>query len=201
MEFNRHPYAEGSHAFLSASKYHWLRYDEDKMIENFRNSQATALGTRKHEFAAEAIKLKQKLANSKMTMNMYINDAISFRMLPEQVLFFSHNAFGTADAISFREDRKTGRMLLRIHDLKTGVSKASFDQLIIYVAFFCLEYGMLPGEIDIELRIYQNDDIAYMGTIENPDGNELDLGDVVRAMGLIQRYDILIDQMREEAKL
>lgn len=201
MEFNKHPYAEGSHAFLSASKYHWLRYDEDKMIENFRNAQATALGTRKHEFAAEAIKLKQKLANSKMTMNMYINDAISFRMLPEQVLFYSRNAFGTADAISFREDRKSGRMLLRIHDLKTGVSKASFDQLIIYVAFFCLEYGVLPGEIDIELRIYQNDEIAYMGTIENPDENELDLGDVVRAMGLIQRYDILIDQMREEAKL
>ena len=30
---------------------------------------------------------------------------------------------------------------------------------MIYAALFCLEYKVKPGEIDMELRIYQNDDI------------------------------------------
>ena len=33
------------------------------------------------------------------------------------------------------------------------------EQLEIYAALFCLEYKVKPGDIDIELRIYQNDDI------------------------------------------
>jgi hypothetical protein len=32
-------------------------------------------------------------------------------------------------------------------------------QLEIYAALFCLEYGAKPGQIEIELRIYQNDAI------------------------------------------
>jgi hypothetical protein len=42
--------------------------------------------------------------------------------------------------------------------LKTGVTKPSFHQLEIYAALFCLEYKYKPGEIDIYLRLYQNDD-------------------------------------------
>ena len=35
------------------------------------------------------------------------------------------------------------------------------EQLLIYAALFCLEYKIKPGEIDMELRIYQNDEILY----------------------------------------
>ena len=30
MNFNRHSNIEGKHAFLGASKYHWINYDEEK---------------------------------------------------------------------------------------------------------------------------------------------------------------------------
>lgn len=32
---------------------------------------------------------------------------------------------------------------------------------MIYAALFCLEYKIKPGEINFELRIYQNDEILY----------------------------------------
>jgi hypothetical protein len=74
-------------------------------------------------------------------------------MTPEQLLFYSDNCFGHADTISFRRGK------LRIHDLKTGISQTSEKQLQIYAAIFCLEYGISPFEIEIELRIYQRDEI------------------------------------------
>ena len=86
---------------------------------------------------------------------LYVNDAIGYKMVPEQVLYFSENCFGTADAISFKE--KQG--ILRIHDLKTGESTTSMHQLEIYDALFCLEYGISPSEIEIENRIYQLDEV------------------------------------------
>lgn len=49
---------------------------------------------------------------------------------------------------------------LRIHDLKTGISKASMKQLDVYAAIFCLEYGYSPFDISIELRIYQREEIV-----------------------------------------
>ena len=84
---------------------------------------------------------------------MHVNDAIGYRMTPEQVLYYSENCFGTADAIKFSKD------FLRIHDLKTGDIPAHMQQLEIYTALFCLEYGIKPGDIGIELRIYQNNEI------------------------------------------
>lgn len=33
------------------------------------------------------------------------------------------------------------------------------EQLEIYAALFCLEYKIKPGDIRMELRIYQNDEI------------------------------------------
>ena len=59
--------------------------------------------------------------------------------------------------------------MLRIHDLKTGATPAHIEQLLIYAAFFCLEYRIKPGEIDIELRIYQNDEILY----HKPEADEI----------------------------
>ena len=155
MNFNKHFALKGQHALLSASKYHWINYDEEKVAEYYNKYMAAQKGTIIHDFAAQCITLGQKLPKSQKTLNMYVNDAIGFRMTPEQVLYFSDNCFGTADSISFRDGT------LRIHDLKTGVTPAHMEQLEIYAALFCLEYDIRPGDIVTELRLYQNDAILY----------------------------------------
>lgn len=153
MIFNRHSDLKGMHAFLGASKYSWTNYDDEKLDRTYLTSLAAQRGTELHAFAAEAIRLGIKLPRTSETLNRFVNDAIGYRMIPEQVLFVSDIAFGTADAVSFRRNK------LRIHDLKTGVTPTSIRQLEIYAAFFCLEYGFKPPTIDMELRIYQNDEV------------------------------------------
>ena len=155
MNFRTHSALEGRHAFLSASKYHWVNYSVEKLENAYRNYSAQILGTKFHEFAKKAIELGVQMPRSKSTLNLYINDAIKFKMTPEQPLYYSENAFGTADAICFDEEN----MVLRIHDLKTGVTKASFVQLEVYAALFCLEYGVNPYDIDFKLRIYQSNEV------------------------------------------
>ena len=163
MKFFKHSDLKGLHAFLGASKYHWLNYTPDKLINTYNNFMAAQRGTELHEFAATCIRLGQKLPKSKRTLNAFVNDAIGFHMTPEQVLFYSENCFGTADAISFRDN------FLRIHDLKSGVVPAHMEQLLIYDALFCLEYKEDPMKNKHELRIYQNDSID----IYNPPGDEI----------------------------
>ena len=104
MKFNDHSRLIGCHAFLSASQYHWVNYDDDKLIERFNTYQASQRGTQLHEFAATCIELGQRLPRSPKTLNLYVNDAIGFHMTPEQVLYYSENCFGTTDAICFRND-------------------------------------------------------------------------------------------------
>lgn len=118
MNFNNHSNLEGQHAFLGASKYHWINYSEDKVADAYSKFLATQKGTVLHAFAAQCISLGQKLPKSQKTLNMYVNDAIGYKMTPEQTLFYSENCFGTADSISYRSG------LLRIHDLKTGIIPA-----------------------------------------------------------------------------
>lgn len=183
MIFNQHFQQQGKHAFLGASKYHWVNYDADKVADAYRNFLAKERGTQLHEFAAQCIRLGQKLPRSKKTLNMYVNDAIGFRMRPEQVLYYSDNCFGTADAISF-----DGHML-RIHDYKSGVVPAHMEQLLIYSALFCLEYRMKPNEFDTELRIYQSDDIM----IHNPAPDE-----IYEVMDKIVRFDKVIANIKLE---
>lgn len=161
MNFNKHYDLEGRHAFLGASKFHWLNYSEEKLAESYFKHLAKEKGTELHEFAATCIRLRQKLPRSEKTLNMYVNDAIGFKMTPEQPLYFSENCFGTADAIWFGKDKRTGKDLLRIHDFKSGVTPTHMEQLEIYAALFCLEYAKKPGAIDFELRIYQNNEIKY----------------------------------------
>jgi hypothetical protein len=151
MIFKTHSDLRGQHAFLGASRYHWINYDIEKLDETWRNSSAAARGTELHALAHNLIRLGIKLPRSEQTLNMYVNDAIGYRMTTEQVLYFSDNCFGTADSISFRKN------LLRVHELKTGVVSGSMNQPIVYASLFCLEYGMRPGEIEIELRLYQDD--------------------------------------------
>ena len=153
MRLNEHGKLKGQHSFLSASNYHWLNYDEEKLVNTFRRQVAAMQGTKLHELAAFMIDMGVK-SEGNDTFSQYVNDAIGFRMTPEQVLFYSPNCFGTADAISFRQTH------LRIHDLKTGTSRTSMNQLMIYTALFCHEYHVKPTDIDVTLRIYQNDEIT-----------------------------------------
>lgn len=183
MIFNKYSQLEGQHAFLGASKYHWINYNEEKIADAYKKFLATQKGTVLHDFAAQCIKLGQKLPKSHKTLNMYVNDAIGYRMTPEQVLFYSENCFGTADAISFRNN------LLRIHDLKTGQVPAHMEQLLVYSALFCLEYKKRPSEIDIELRIYQSDEVLY----HNPTSEE-----IVPIIDKIITFDKVIAKLKNE---
>lgn len=163
MNWNNHSNLSGMHAFLGASKYHWINYSDDKVIESYRNFKAAERGTELHEFAAQCIKLRQKLKGTANLAN-YVNDAIGFGMTPEVILYYSEYCFGTADAIKFDEKKS----FLRIHDLKTGTIPAHMEQLEVYAALFCLEYHIRPADIGMELRIYQNDDVMiFEPTVEN----------------------------------
>lgn len=182
MKFNNHYSVEGKHAFLGASKYHWINYDENKIRESYMKFQATLKGTILHEFAAQCITLGQKLPKSTKTLNMYVNDAIGYKMTPEQILYYSDNCFGTADAICFRNG------LLRIHDLKTGYIPAHIEQLEVYTALFCLEYKVKPSDIETELRIYQNNDVL----IHKPE-----VDDILPIMDKIVSFNKIIDNLKE----
>lgn len=201
MNFNDHSNLEGKHAYLSASKYHWINYSDEKFLENYNNMLAAEQGTRIHAYAEESIRLKlQRPAyfqdeegnlildengnpiKDETTLTMYINDAIRFKMKPEQILYYSDYCFGTCDAISFT------RNMLRIHDLKTGtIVKAHMEQLLIYTALFCLEYRKDPSKIKMELRIYQNNEIVYY----NPDPKE-----IREIMDTIKRFNQMIIDIR-----
>lgn len=185
MRWNEHYDLEGRHAFLGASKYSWLNYDDDKLTDLFFNMLAVERGTRLHALAAELIRERVKLPEKPKTFNMYVNDAIGYRMEPERVLYFSDNCFGTADAIHFDERES----FLRIHDLKTGVTPASLKQLEIYAALFFLEYDLDIRDIGIELRIYQNDDIL----VGNPT-----IEDIAPIIDKIKHFDTIIEQIKKE---
>lgn len=181
MNFNKHFNVEGQHAFLSASKYHWINYDEDKLAMSYTKFMATQRGTRLHEFACECIRLGIKLPKTQKTLNLYVNDAIGYKMETEQVLYYSDNCFGTADAIAFKQN------FLRIHDLKTGVTPSSIHQLEVYSALFCLEYNVHPANIDIELRLYQSDEVIVHKPLPE---------DIVYIMDKIIIFDKQIDKMK-----
>jgi hypothetical protein len=141
-------------------------------------------GDELHDIAARLIKKGLKLEKTKKTLNMYVNDAIGFKMTPEQPLKYSEVCFGHADAISFRKN------VLRIHDYKSGITPAHMDQLVIYTALFCLEYRIKPAELDdIELRIYQNDEILY---------HHPSIDEIVPVMDTIITFDKIISKIQSE---
>ena len=184
MNFNVHSNLKGLHAPFSASKSSWLRYDDDKALRFYENRKAKEKGTKIHEVAKTLIDLRIKQSTSKKSeysyLYKYVNDAIGFRMDTEVVLFYSIRFFGTADAISFRDN------VLRIHDLKTGELQASMDQLMVYAALFCLEYGIKPKNIETVLRIYQYDD--YEELIPEPE-------DIQHVMDIIIHFDMLLQNV------
>lgn len=131
---------------------------------------------------------KVRVEDNRETFNMYVNDAIDFGMTPEQVLYFSENCFGTADAILYEDN------FLRIHDLKTGTTPVTdksgrLPQLEIYAALFFLEYDLDLRDTDIELRVYQNNDII----VEHPY-----IEDIAPIMDKIISFDKIIEQIKRE---
>lgn len=182
MRFNKHLDLAGEHAFLSPSQHHWIHYTQERLIERWTASQAAAYGTLQHDYAHREITAK-RLSNLVGTVGMYINDAIKYNMTCEQILYYSENCFGTADTIAFRY------RTLRIYDLKTGVYPGSVHQLEIYAALFCLEYSQDPFTIKMDLRIYQDNEVAMY---------EADPEDIAFIMTRIQDFDRIISHRRLE---
>ena len=184
MKWNKHSKLENTHAMFGASKASWIRYDDDKLLSYFESMQAKERGTRLHAWAAETINLGIKQPRSKKTLYTYINDAIGFKMDTEVLLYYSDYFYGTADAISFRNNE------LRIHDLKTGKLPVHIEQLLIYAALFCLEYKVKPESLEkIELRIYQNDEVLY----HNPEPEE-----IIDIMNNIIHKDMVLKSMNSK---
>lgn len=184
MNLRRHSptLVANKHAILSPSNYHWVNYDDDKMKRAFYTQEAAARGTRHHNLAQILISEGVRLPDTSETLNLYVNDCIGYRMTPEWLLYFSDNCFGTADACGFRTNK------LRVFDLKTGVTEASMIQLEVYTALFCLEYGFRPFDIEMDLRIYQNDQVRM---------HEPDPDDIMHIMEKIKYLDKLINTLKE----
>lgn len=182
MRFNKHLRLAGEHAFLSPSNYHWINYTPDRLTERWTTARAAAYGVAQHEYAKKEIEAG-RISEHTGTLGMYINDCIRFRMVCEQILYYSDNCFGTADAIAFRYK------ILRINDLKSGVTKASVHQLEVYAALFCLEYKVDPFDIKIELRIYQDDEVRTY---------DADPEDILFIMHKIKTSDEIINTLRLE---
>lgn len=183
MRFNEHSYLEGRHAEFSPSKTAWMNYDEDKLTRVYTMRRRTEEGTKLHKFAADAIKLKRNLPDNGETLNMYVNDCIGWGLIPEQPLFYSWNFFGTADAIGFNKQN------LKVSDLKTGLIEAKPPQLEGYIGLFCLEYKVNPFDIDMECRIYQNDDVVMW----NPEPERINA-----LMVKIVQFDKHLNMLRKE---
>lgn len=186
MIFNQHSELSGKHAFLSPSTYHWLNYDDQKLRARFSTVVASRRGTDLHSLAHEAIRLGIKLGgrSENKALVAYVADGIGYKMNCEQPLFYSVNCFGTADTICFRRNK------LRIHDLKTGITATKEKQLEVYAALFCLEYGISPFDIEIELRIYQRDEVRVF----DPDPES-----ILHIMDKIIDFDQQIERIKEES--
>jgi len=206
MNWNQHRNLEGSHAFLSASKYSWLSKTNEEIVQSYTNSFAQSIGTLSHAFAADYIRFREKLKKSdsrtlKMdlmrngipeyaidirsfypTVMRYVNDSIDYMMDPEVLLYYSDLCFGTADSI------QVSNGVLRIHDLKTGTTVAKIEQLKIYAALFFLEYGQKPERLRTELRIYQSDDIIV---------HEPEVDEIREVMDAIVEKDRVLQKLKE----
>lgn len=183
MIFEEFSDLEGKHAVFAPSSPHWMRYDNDRLIAYYINSCAALIGTSLHELAARLIKKEQHLKTTDTsfvsfhlmeagfdrkiirrfvgpffpTFRAYVNDAIDLNMMPEVKLYYSDLFFGTTDAIQFYDSEK----LLRVHDLKTGVSPAKMEQLETYAALYCLQYKNDPLSMNFELRLYQEEVVVH----------------------------------------
>lgn len=182
-DFSR-AFKDGDHAFLGASAHSWYNYDDDKLVKVYMNKLAASRGTALHALACNLIKMKIALPDDKRTLSMYVNDSIAFNLRPEEKLFYSKYAYGTADSIDFKNG------ILRISDLKTGSTKVNFLQLMIYSALFFLSYPEVSLKCvkKIELRIYQNNEcLLYEPAID----------EILPVMDKIKRYSKILEELEE----
>lgn len=208
MIFYKHKELEGQHAFLGASQFRWINWTDEILEKRFYSRYASQIGTIVHVVAADLIRSRMKLRKTdsrlidlemyrnyipigaydseQILLNLlpFVNDSIGFHMESEVVLYFSLNAFGTADAIGFNEKE----LILRISDYKNGTTPAKIEQLLIYAALFCLEYRKDPYKFKTELRIYQN--LETLIYIPEPD-------EIKRYMELIKSKDQLVNRHME----
>lgn len=208
MKWKEYSLPEGSHALFGGSNYHWINYTSEDFVNKYRSSIAAKIGTAIHDAAQTLIEGRIKISENDWNLvrfvleengfprnidcvpilnNLihYVNDAIAYGMDTEILLYFSENFYGTADAISFDEKKK----FLRIHDLKTGLVPGHMEQLLIYMALFCLSYKYQPYDIKAELRIYQGGEILYF---------KPELEDVVPIVDQIVTGNKLITELRAE---
>lgn len=181
--FNKHPeIKDGEHAIFAPSKKYLSRGLTEEQIYNILYSMyAAQIGILIHELCSQLIEEKQPIRKDAMrsmiyhtlyqakipialiqperyidTVVPYVKDAIGYDLIPEQRIVYQYPiAWGTADAIKFNPTKCE----LRIHDLKTGKTPASLDQLIEYAAYFYLEYHIKPGDCKTILSIYQNGEV------------------------------------------
>ena len=208
MIFNRHSELRGRHSLLAPSQSAtWMHddYTEEQLFNRFQSRYAQDIGTYLHELAEILIRENVKLRKTDKNIVLihliqkgipraaidvdrlysnfmnYVNDAIGFRLTPEQPLYYSDNCFGTADAISFRNK------FLRVHDYKSGKTPAKMEQLLCYAALFCLEYDVQPTSLEgCELRIYQNDEVIF----HNPTPDE-----IIHAMEIVVDSDKYVNEV------
>lgn len=208
MIFNEHKELEGKHAFLGASQWRWLNWNDETLVQRYYSQYAQTIGTVIHNLAHDCICNGMKLNKSdKHVIDMYmyqnfipknvynselilnnlinfVNDAIGFHMRSEVVLYYSKNAFGTTDAIGYNEKEKT----LRIHDLKNGETPGHIEQPMVYAAYFCLEYKMAPTSMaHIYLRLYQNGEYVEV---------EADPMQIENIMKLTKSRDAQIEELK-----
>lgn len=205
---NTHPELVGKHALFSPSKYSWMNYDDDKLRQAYVNSFATQIGTLVHSYAADKITFRQPMEDNRSERNAlllhllknkippkviqleklftnvlpYVNDAIGYKMTPEVLLYYSDLVYGWADTITF------SRNTLRIHDLKTGDTPASMDQLMGYAGLFYLMHSKEAKlqKCKTELRIYQNNQVL----IHTPSAY-----DIACVMDKAVHADMIVDEM------
>ena len=204
MNYPDFPKLEGKHAYLAPSKKGWENKTVGELIDGYSRSYSQLIGTAVHDIARRHIERHAKIANSDLkeirlqtieyydipefainrgvdfemifeTAKRYVNDALGFRLVPEQKLCYNEDiAFGTADTIS-QLDSVFDKRFLRIHDLKTGIKEADMAQLEKYAALFFLEFEgemkrrkLSVADIEMELRIYQLGEIVvHHPTVED----------------------------------
>jgi len=216
MQWIDHSELRGTHALLSPSNTAWPNYDSEHLHQIMISRKASDVGTAIHAFAEECIRQKFRLKKGderllifelrqydeatipeyvlkEMDIELifdnvkdYVNDAIGFHLIPEVVLYYNEDCYGTADAIGFSGNK------LRIHDLKTGTSHASMSQLISYAALVCNEYHLDPFKIETELRIYQTG-TDILSCVPEPE-------EIIERINVIKRETAYIAELRKNGR-
>lgn len=179
------------HAVFSPSEKYWVNYDRARIIQRYDQVIAIERGTALHELAAKCIDLKIHLDPCEGVIATYVSDCISYKMDTEVELVFTNEINGTADAIRYDRESNT----LYVFDLKTGSTKASLVQVMIYAALWCCVHNRDPLTLSYDLRIYHNQYPEKIDTESDPQ-----LGERINDIIVQMRYvaSVINDYRKEE---